>query len=131
MYMIMCIDHVYVLLHMYMYTVHCTLQVSSIQQEFESIKSRGIHHPNLVQYLAMNHTYHDDDNKISVEVMAKLQLVIVKIASALLFVLAPGTPPYKCKISICEPDARLTYYTLISSWTFFSLPPLISCTWSM
>ena len=49
-----------------MYT--CMPQVLSIQQEFESIQSRGIHHPNLVQYLAMNHTYHDDDNKISVEV---------------------------------------------------------------
>ena len=60
MYMIVCVYYCY------------TLQVLSIQQEFESIQSRGIHHPNLVQYLTMNHTYHEDDNKISVEVCNKL-----------------------------------------------------------
>jgi hypothetical protein len=60
---------VYIYNVMYMYiSVYCSLQVSSIQQEFESIQGRGIHHPNLVQYLAMNHTYLEKDNTISVEV---------------------------------------------------------------
>ena len=54
-----------VLLHMYR---TCSLQVLSIQQEFDSIQSHGVHHPNLVQYLTMNHTYHEEENKISVEV---------------------------------------------------------------
>lgn len=58
---------VYAHVPLYMYNI--MPQVSSIQQEFENIQSRGIHHPNLVQYLAMNHTYHEDDNKISVEVI--------------------------------------------------------------
>ena len=72
--------YVYMIVCMYCYTCTCTLQVSSIQQEFESIQSRGIHHPNLVQYLTMNHTYHEDDNKISVEVV--LLYIVTNLASS-------------------------------------------------
>ena len=41
--------------------------MASIQQEFDSFQQRAVRHPNLVQYLSMNHTYRD--NKITVEIV--------------------------------------------------------------
>ncbi|XP_064390621.1 eIF-2-alpha kinase GCN2-like isoform X2 [Halichondria panicea] len=44
-------------------------QVASIQMEFDNFQSRGIQHPNLVQYLGMSHVYSESTNQITVEVV--------------------------------------------------------------
>ncbi len=37
--------------------------------EFDNFQSRGIQHPNLVQYLGMSHVYSESTNQITVEVV--------------------------------------------------------------
>ena len=59
--------HTHTYVHMHTHThIHRLKQVGSIQQEFDSYQQRALHHPNLVQYLAMTHSL--VDNKIKVEV---------------------------------------------------------------